>query len=346
MRTPAGVEPRLGTTVLGWVLPHVIAQVASQGCDAEPLRQLLKARNLEDPDLRVPESIAQEVWRQAAKITRDEALGLHVAESLPRGALDLVEYAFRSSSSLGDGLERLGRYSRVLSDRVAARVQAEGEQVMLIVGDTGVGPLHAARAEFSLAVALRFARDATGVDIRPREVWFAHGGREDTSEFARFFRAPVHFGSGSNTLVLSRADTERPLRGADPALSAIVRRRLVKVLMERDSPEAGTLATHVRRIVVEELGQRALTPESVGRRLGMSTRTLSRKLAAERTTFRRVLDEARCQLATALLHDRGLSIADVAFFLQYSEPAAFHRSFKRWTGQTPRAYRESAGRNN
>jgi hypothetical protein len=153
--------------VLGWVLPHVIGQVASQGYDAEPLRKLLKARNLDDPDLRVPESIAQEVWRQAARVTGDEALGLHVAESLPRGALDLVEYAFRSSSSLGLGLERLARYGRVLSDRVAARVQALGDDFLLIMGAAGAGPLHAARAEFSLAVALRLARDATGVEIRP-----------------------------------------------------------------------------------------------------------------------------------------------------------------------------------
>ncbi len=343
VRPPLAAGQTQGTTVLGWVLPHVIAQAASQGHDAEPLRQLLKARNLEDPDLRVPESVAQEVWKQAARITGDEALGLHVAESLPRGALDLVEYAFRSSSSLGLGLARLARYGRVLSDRVAARAQAQGDDLTLIVGDTGASPLHSARAEFSLAVALRFARDATGVDIRPREVCFAHKGPEETSEFARFFRAPVRFASGSNAMVLARADADRPLLGADAALSSIVRRRLEKSLRERDTPDTGSLASQVRRILVEELGQHTLTPAIVGRRLAMSTRTLSRRLASEQTTFRKVLDEARCQLATAFLHDRSLSVADVAFFLQYSEPAAFHRSFKRWTGKTPRAYRNAAG---
>lgn len=340
VRTPVAAEHARGTTVLGWVLPHVIAQVAAQGHDAEPLRQLLKTRNLEDPDLRVPEPIAQEVWRLASRITRDEGLGLHVAESLPRGALDLVEYAFRSSSSLALGLERLARYGRVLSDRVAARVQSQGDDFLLIVGDTGASPLHTARAEFSLAVALRLARDATGVDIRPRQVCFAHQGPRDTSEFARYFRAPVHFSSGSNALVLLRSDAERPLRGADPALSSIVRRRLDKTLIERDAPDTGALSSRVRRLVVEEIGQRTLTPGVVATQLGMSTRTLSRRLAIEGTSFRRVLDEARCQFATALLHDRSLSVGDIAFFLQYSEPAAFHRSFKRWTGQTPRAFRD------
>jgi AraC-like DNA-binding protein len=62
-------------------------------------------------------------------------------------------------------------------------------------------------------------------------------------------------------------------------------------------------------------------------------------LTEERTSFRAILDDVRAELARALLHDRTLSIADVAFFLQYSEQAAFHRSFRRWTGQTPQNYR-------
>ena len=91
--------------------------------------------------------------------------------------------------------------------------------------------------------------------------------------------------------------------------------------------------------MVEDLGQTALTPETVAGMLGVSERTLSRHLAAEKTSFRRILDETRCEFAMALLHDQALSIGDIAFFLQYSEPAAFHRSFRRWTGQTPRAFR-------
>ena len=71
----------------------------------------------------------------------------------------------------------------------------------------------------------------------------------------------------------------------------------------------------------------------------MSRRTLSRRLAEEGTSFRRLFDTARAELAQALLHDRSLSVGDIAYFLQYSEPAAFHRSFRRWTGQTPQKYR-------
>ena len=75
--------------------------------------------------------------------------------------------------------------------------------------------------------------------------------------------------------------------------------------------------------------------------MGVSARTLSRRLIEEGTSFRTIQDEVRHQLAVALLGDAGVSIAEVAFFLGYSEPAPFHRSFKRWTGTTPQLHRRA-----
>lgn len=346
MVTPARLGPGAGTarggglTVSGWVLPYLMVLVASEGCDPAPISRLPGLAGLDDPDVRVSERAAQEAWRLASSLTRDPALGVHLAESLPRGALDLVEYAFRSSASLGVGLERLARYGRVLSDRVAARTEDNGTDLLMVVRDTGSSPLHPARAEFALAVAVRLARDGTGSELTPVQVCFAHSAPADVAEHLRFFRVPVRFESGANTMILSRTDADRPLRGADAALSAIVRRRLEKALAEREVDGKGPMAVRVRRILMDDLGQTTLTPAAVARALDVSTRTLSRRLAAEGTSFRHILDQARCELAMALLHDGSLSVGDIAFFLQYSEPAAFHRSFRRWTGQTPRAFRQ------
>jgi len=94
-------------------------------------------------------------------------------------------------------------------------------------------------------------------------------------------------------------------------------------------------------MMVDHLGETTLTPERVARALAVSRRTLSRRLVGEGTSFRNILDDVRREFACALLHDPSLSVGDVAFFLQYSEPAAFNRSFRRWTGQTPREFRQS-----
>ena len=101
------------------------------------------------------------------------------------------------------------------------------------------------------------------------------------------------------------------------------------------------MSARVRRVLVEGLGQTDMTLDGVATKLAMSRRTLTRRLAEEGASFRQMLDDVRRDFAQALLRDRSLSVAEIAFFLQYSEPAAFHRCFKRWTGRTPQAFRES-----
>ena len=333
--------PSRGPSVHGWVLTHLIAWVEKQGFDGTSIRGLPGLADLTDPDVRVPEASVETAWRLATTFTGDAVIGVHVAESLPRGALDLVEYAFRSSTSLAAGLERLARYGRVISDRVAARMETHGEGLVLLVRDTGSTALHPGRAEFALAVALKLARESSGEDIAPLQVCFTHAAPEDASEHRRFFRSPVRFSSGSNSMILSEVDAARPMQAADEALSSIIRRRLDKALAERDLHDSRQLSGRVRHLLVEHLGETTLTPETVARALAVSRRTLSRHLADEGTSFRKILDDVRQEFACALLQDRSLSIGDVAFFLQYSEPAAFNRSFRRWTGRTPGAFRHS-----
>lgn len=322
-------------------MPHLIAWVEKQGFDGTSIRRLPGLADLTDPDLRVSEASVESAWRLATTFTGDAGIGVHVAESLPRGALDLVEYALRSSPSLAAGLQRLARYGRVISDRVAARVETHGEGLLLLVRDTGNTALHPGRAEFALTAALKLARESSGEEITPLQVCFAHAPPEDTSEHRRFFRCLVRFGAGSNSMMLSAVDAARPMQAADDALSAIVRRRLEKALAERDLHASRRLSERVRHMMVQHLGETTVTPETVARALAVSRRTLSRHLAEEGTSFRSILDDVRREFACALLKDRSLSIGDVAFFLQYSEPAAFNRSFRRWTGRTPRAFRHS-----
>jgi AraC-like DNA-binding protein len=285
------------------------------------------------------ETTVETAWRLAATLTNDEAVGVHLAESLPRGALDLIEYAFRLSASLTVGLERLARYGRVLSDRVAAVTESHGHGLRFEVRDTGSTPLHPGRADFALAIALKFAREGTGVDITPLDVCFVHQPPDDASEHQRFFRVPVRFGAESNSIVLSSVDGARPMGAADETLASIIRRRLDKTLAERDPYGARPLSGRIRQMMVEHIGATMLTPETVAKTFSVSRRTLSRRLRDEGTSFRRILDDVRREIACTLLNDRTLSVSHVAFFLQYSEPAAFSRSFRRWTGRAPGAFR-------
>ncbi|HET9370176.1 MAG TPA: AraC family transcriptional regulator, partial [Vicinamibacterales bacterium] len=249
---PAKVRGRsAGPTVQAWVLPHLIAWVGSRGVDSQPILNLPGLAVLDDPDARIPEKTAEAAWRMAADLTGDPALGIRVAEALPRGALDLVEYAFRSSASLALGLERLARYSAVMSDRVAARMEATGDGILILVRDTASTVLHPGRAEFALAVTLKLAREATGAALAPTQVCFAHPEPHDVAPHRRFFRGDIRFNAGANSIMLSAADGARPLVGADAALAAIVRRRLDKVLADREATGSASLGSQVRRMLVE-----------------------------------------------------------------------------------------------
>jgi AraC-like DNA-binding protein len=328
-------------SVHGWVLPHLIAWIESCGVNAEPIRRLFGQTRLDDPRVRVPEAVTEKAWRLAAALTQDEALGIHLAESLPRGALDLIEYALRSSASLEQGLDRLARYGRLLSDRVAARTHSNDGSLLFLVHDTAATPLYSARSEFALAFALKLVRDGTGADIRPLRVAFAHPAPASVAEHRRFFRAPIRFAAGSSSMSLSASDGARPMHEADPALEGIIRRRLEHALGDRDRSTDAAMSARVRHLLVERLGQSVLTVDAAATALAVSRRTLTRHLGEEGASFRHILDDVRRDFARTLMQDPALSIGDIAFFLQYSEPAAFHRSFRRWTGQTPQAFRES-----
>ncbi len=325
---------------VGWIVGQLLAYLEACGFDTAAIRRLpgLHGRNLEDPDALFPESALGEAWRLAASVARDDALGLHLAERMPRGALDLVEYSFRASETLAAALERLAHYGRLLNDRLAMRALAGSRGLRFLVGEADGRPLDRQRAELSLGLVLRLARETTLAELAPVEASFAHQAPEDVSEHRRFFRAPLRFSAGVSELAFSRADADRPLRSADDALAAVVRRRLEKLLAHRGRQETGS-AARVRQLLIGELGLVRASSAAVARRLGLSTRTLARRLANEGTSFREILDGVRGETAMALLRDPAPGVAEIAFFLGYSEPAAFHRSFKRWTGETPVAYR-------
>jgi AraC-like DNA-binding protein len=335
----AVVRPGRTATVLTWVLPHLLAHVAACGHDATPLRLLpgLRGRDLDDPVTRVADTAAVEAWRLAEQVTGDDALGLHMAQAIPAGALDLLEYAFRSSPTLDIAVKQLVRYGRAVGERTPPALFVKGDKLSVSWG----GLKQRQRTEFAVSILIRLARDATGTTLAPLDVCFAHKPPENLFEHRAFFRAPLQYESPSNQLLFARSDFARPLRSADPALSGVVCRRLEKMLTQVPARDDST-AVHVRRLLLENLARGEPNAAATARELGLSERTLHRRLRAERTSFRKILDTVRGDLATDLLSERRIGIAEIAFVLGYSEPAAFYRSFRRWTGQTPLAFRRAS----
>jgi AraC-like DNA-binding protein len=147
----------------------------------------------------------------------------------------------------------------------------------------------------------------------------------------------VRFGRPLTKLVFDASVLTLPLVGADPALGSLLERQAAELLA--DSPRRGAFAGRVRSLIKEGLPGGEARMDSVCRRLGVSARTLQRKLREEGTSFQELLEETQRALAEFYLRKPGVAICEISYSLGFAQPSAFHRAFRRWTGLTPKAFR-------
>ncbi|MCC5857500.1 MAG: AraC family transcriptional regulator [Ectothiorhodospiraceae bacterium] len=294
---------------------------------------------LDDAEGRIPHGKALALWEAAGQLAGDRNIGLHVGEAIRPGTFGALEYAVLTSSRLGDGLERLVRYHRVLHDAAQVSLERQGDVAVLAHRLPVPGGAPRPVADYVLAGWLSMLRRITGMGFRLTAVCFPYPMPADRSAHQRIFSAPLRFEHHRSELRFPAELLERALVGADPVLQPIVESRIATLL--EALPSSGGYVARVRRALLDELCDGEPVLERVARKLHMSPRTLHRRLAAEGTGFRQLVTTLRRELAEHHLNDPGLSVAQVAFLLGYSEPSAFHRAFKRWTGSSPDAFRES-----
>lgn len=317
----------------------LLMYVTARGHDSS---DFLKAHGVDpvifrEPNERLPHAVAISLWSAAGQLTKDTNLGLHVAAGIRPGIYGALDYAVRTCETLGDGLRRLALYHRFLHDVAETRLRVERDRAILSHHLPLPGGAPRAVSECVAAGWLLASRQATGLNFAPLEVRFPHCAPDDISEHRRLFGCTLQFGWERTELVFARELLNTPLVKADPALQAILEAQVVAVIEKLPKGEATTDA--VRRQLASELGKGQPSLEQIAPRLHMSSRTLRRRLDEEGTSFRQILGEVRRELASRHLTEGRLAIGEIAFILGFSEPSAFHRAFKQWTGHAPHAYR-------
>jgi AraC-like DNA-binding protein len=330
-------EPRLTVRALR----PLMSGLTTLGYDPVPLlnRQGIDSEMLLDPDATMPMSVCVGLLAEGVRATGDDNLGLHVAERAELGSFDVHFYAMVSSPTLGAAFERVCRYQRLIHETSEVRLAKSGDRAVLSHRLAGGMPAPRQTAELLIAAWVRAGRAAACTKWSPAEVRFAHRAPRDSREHERFFGAPLRFGTGENALVLPAGLLDLPCRGTDPSLLSLLDRYAADRL---DGPRAATFADRARAALSEEMQTGYVTAHALAARLAVSVRTLHRSLAVEGTSFRRLLDQLRLDIAERHLRDDRMSVAEVAFLVGFSELSAFHRAFKRWTGRTPVAFRAEA----
>ncbi len=293
---------------------------------------------LGDPDARVPASLLLSLWHYLPQQCPDESFGFWLAERLGAPPLSLASWLISNSPTLGQGLERALRYQRLLHDEAESEL-CVGPQEASYRHQIGAPPFRAPTAaiEFGFVTFLQLARRMTGVAVVPTRVRLRHAAPRDTSRHREWFGPELHFSTSEDELVLTRADLDLEVAGADPVLAKIVEAHAAAALLRL--PQQQELRTRVRARIHELLPSGTPSIEAVCESLNLSRRTLQRHLSASGTSFVEELDAARHALALRYLSDARASLQETAFLLGFSDVTAFHRAFQRWTGQTPTSFR-------
>lgn len=296
-----------------------------------------------DADARIPISLEEALWVEAARRTGDDFFALHAAEAIRPGMFDVLDYAVRTAPTLREALDRLARYNRLEHDLAIFSIEDRGEVVRVEHGfrTPGLRPVRHA-SEFTLASLVVIGSQMLGEPLHALAVQFGHEAPAELSEFERLFGVQPRFDFPGNAIAFDSTTLHRPLPAADPSLWRVMERYAEDLLSTRPEPAQST-AQRVRRMLSSTLGEGDVSLGGTAARLRMSERSLQRRLADEGVSFELVLDALRRELALRYLGDRRLAISEVAYLLGYSEPSAFHRAFKRWTGHTPSELRRTAG---
>lgn len=319
----------------------IIHSAAASGADPAALEAEtgFNAASALDPDARMSLTTETALWAAGERLSGDANLGLHTAERLQPGAFDVLDYVVRTAPTLRVAVQRLGRYNRLEHDVAEFTLHDDGERVRIVHAFRGGRPgqllgQHRHSIEFTLASLAIIGRQLGGGPFAPTAVAFGHPAPATTNEHTRVFGVSPRFSAPANVFEVDTADLDRPLPAADPRLWRVIERHAEALLAARPDP-AESLAARVARDVTNALGEGPPTIADVARRLHMSERSLQRHLRDEGVRFDALVEGLRRDLALSYLSDRKMAIAEVAYLLGYSEPSAFHRAFKRWTGATP-----------
>jgi AraC-like DNA-binding protein len=292
----------------------------------------LRRVDVENPDAYLSPAACAAVFAQAQRERRIPNLALQLALQTPIGATPLLDYLVVSAASVGQALERLTRYLRLVNPAIRLVIHAQRDPVRVAV-ERAPGPFF---TELTVSLSIvRFMRETDG-QFRAAHASFTHEP-DDVAEYARIFQCPVQAGARWDGWALSRTGMDVPLRRRDPALGHWLERQAGDILAHL--PASGDVRDEVRSALSSPLAAGDMRIDVVARRLATTPRTLQRRLARVGTSFEVLCNDVRKHAAEHYLADPTLSIAEVTYLLGYSEPTAFHRAFRRWHGTTPHAFR-------
>ena len=323
------------STLASWAL-LIHRTLSARAIDGDALfrRAGLDPAQLNDPNGRYPQSGMQKLWALATTTTGDPCFGLEVVQAWHPTTFQALGYSALASETLREALQRVARYSRVVTTGARIELREEcGEVMVKFTGTLALEQMVPASIDAGTASIAILCREARGERIDPVRVKYGRAGSACAERLEAFFGCKVEFGAAENGIAFRAVDLDAHLPTANPILLRVNDLLLTEHMARLDRTE---IPLQVQAKLVQALPAGAMTEATMARALNLSQRSLQRKLSERGTTFRQVVDDTRKQLAQQYLKDSMLSVSEIAYLLGFAEVSSFSRAFRRWTGQPPR----------
>lgn len=282
--------------------------------------------------------LCESVMREAAD---GVSLPLHVGASMRCDDYGAFGLAWKSAVDLRRSYQRAERYWRLLTSVSTYEVREESGRLFMILHREGERRLGLRVSNEQTVVAItQISREVSQRPFSPLAVHFKHRSPGDLAAHERYFGCQVHYGSDRDALEVSEEQLATPNRLGDPGLSSFFDSHLENDMAQFSDDQS--LEHRVRTQISQSLSDGTPGVAQIAERLGMSSRTLQRRLADLDCGFHGLVDETRKELAERLLGKTDYALAEVAFLTGFSEQSTFSRAFKRWNGRTPAHYRKDA----
>ncbi len=293
------------------------------------------------PEARLPVDKIRRLWELTAEAVGDPAVGLRVGAAYSPMVSQALGFAQLASPTLRQAVHLLIQYHSVLDTNFRPVFEEGPEEGVVRMGtSTLTGDTLPELTDAIVAATVKMSRLMKDDGFAPAWVSFKHGHPANRRSFEDWFRCPVLFSAQRNAVGFTNASLDEPLPHGNLQL-ALEQERIIRRYMETLS--GGDTTLRVREHILRGLQNGAPSEETVARALARSVSSLQRDLRAEGTSYRELLTRIRKDLATELLAEDRLSVAQIAFMIGYADQSAFSRAFKTWTGRTPSRYRQDRG---
>ncbi len=301
----------------------------------------LTREEIRDPAIRLEVQTQIKLLELAAEELQDECLGFRLARDFDLRKIGLVYYVIASSGQLADALENAERYSQINNEGVRLRFSMQDGTAAIALDYINLDR-HADRhhMEFWLVTLVRICRQVTNGRLAPSRLKTKHYRKEMPAEFKAFFGIDIEFGADADEICFPRLIALLSVVGRDEHLNELLRRYAEEALARKPRGRV-TVRSKAEDILPKLLPHGRAMRSEVAKLVGMSSRTLSRKLAEEGTSFAEVLDQLRAALAKRYLQDEALPVSEITWLLGYREVSSLTHAFKRWTGMSPRRFRST-----